>query len=403
MKQILSIIPMLSLLLGGVGLFLSLWIVLPAPTAFLLPLSVGAPEISPWLMLGNAIAVLFALSSRAFPMWRIAVALSILGLILSSWPLLRLPATVRRTTAEFQQQLGIASDLLPQLVQSPLRSQPFSLVDTFLGIPSPAVYRSEAIPFATPEGIPLHLAIYRPLRGGNNPAIVTIYGGSWQRGSPSDHEAFNRYMAGRGYTAISIDYRHAPEYRFPTQLEDVQTAIAWIRDRAAEYRVDTDRIAVLGRSAGAQLAMLLAYSPETPPLRAVVSYYGPIDLANGYRHPPFPDPIGTRRVLETFLGGSPAQFPSLYRQASPIHLVKENLPPTLLVYGSRDRVVEARYARGLAEQLHAAGNRAALIEIPWADHAFDTVFNGVSSQLSLYYTERFLAWALRDAEPPSPG
>jgi acetyl esterase/lipase len=75
--------------------------------------------------------------------------------------------------------------------------------------------------------------------------------------------------------------------------------------------------------------------------------------------------------------------------------VRFDLPSTLLVYAGRDHGVQAQYGRQLYEQLRAADNQAVWLEIPWAEHAFDTVFNGLSNQLALYYTERFLAWALK--------
>jgi acetyl esterase/lipase len=59
-------------------------------------------------------------------------------------------------------------------------------------------------------------------------------------------------------------------------------------------------------------------------------------------------------------------------------------------------LVQAKFGRALFEKLRATGNRAVWLELPWAEHAFDAVFNGVSNQLALYYTERFLAWAMRD-------
>jgi acetyl esterase/lipase len=80
--------------------------------------------------------------------------------------------------------------------------------------------------------------------------------------------------------------------------------------------------------------------------------------------------------------------------ASPINYVTRPLPPSMLVYGGQDRVVMAKFGRALAEQLQAVGDRPVFLEIPWANHSFDAVFNGLSNQLALYYTERFLAWAL---------
>lgn len=179
-------------------------------------------------------------------------------------------------------------------------------------------------------------------------------------------------------------------------MEDVRSALGWIRQHGAEYGADVTRLAVLGRSAGAHLALLSAYAPDSPPMRAVVSFYGPVDLSEGYRHPPRPDPLNVRAIEEAFLGATPDSVPARYRAASPIHHVTRRLPPSLLIYGGRDHVVEARFGRMLHERLLATGTPSALLEIPWAEHAFDAVPNGLGAQIALYYTERFLAWALRE-------
>lgn len=391
----LTILPRLNqaiaLLLSTAGLLLSLWIVLPAPVFQLLPLSVGAPEISPWLLVGNAIALLLALTTRTGGWGNLALFFSALALVLSSLPSLQLPSTVRQADAAFVQAWGDAALALPPAG----RPVPFSWRDAFSGVALPPKPAPVAVPFGAPAGVPLNLAVYPAAQPGPRPTLVVIYGGAWQRGSPSQDPQLNRYLAARGYTVIAVDYRHAPAHRFPAQLADVKAAIAFIRSHAPDYGVDPSRMAVLGRSAGAHLAMLLAYDPAAPPLRGVVNYYGPVDLAAAYRQPPIPDPIDTRAVLDAFLGASPDALPALYRQASPLFRVRSQLPPTLLIYGSRDRIVEARYGRQLAEALSAAGNIAPYIEIPWADHAFDSVFRGPSSQLALYYTERFLAEVMR--------
>ena len=97
---------------------------------------------------------------------------------------------------------------------------------------------------------------------------------------------------------------------------------------------------------------------------------------------------------EALIGGTPSEFPDRYRDASPITHVKPGLPPTLMLFGSRDHIVEPRYGVRLHDSLVAAGNTAVYLEIPWAEHAFDEVFNGPSAQLAIYHTERFLAWAM---------
>jgi acetyl esterase/lipase len=134
----------------------------------------------------------------------------------------------------------------------------------------------------------------------------------------------------------------------------------------------------------------------------VVSYYGPVDLAEGYRLPPRPDPLGVRAITEAFLGGSPDAVPEQYREASPITYAERRQPPTLLIYGVRDHVVEATYGAQLYRRLLAGGTTSVLLEIPWAEHAFDVVSGGLGAQLALYHTERFLAWALNATSPASP-
>jgi acetyl esterase/lipase len=126
--------------------------------------------------------------------------------------------------------------------------------------------------------------------------------------------------------------------------------------------------------------------------KAVVAYYAPVNLAAGYQNPPVPDPINTRKILNAFLGGSPQQKPQEYQTASPINYVKPSLPPTLLIYANRDRIVEAKYGQQMDDALRKSDNIAVLLTIPWAEHGFDTIFNGVSNQFALYYTEIFLAW-----------
>jgi len=387
------------LFLSGVGLFLSLWVIVPAPKFWMLPLAVAAPEASPWLLGVNAIALILAiLNLQQGGLDNFAVICSLIGLILSLLPLIQFPGANTRIAAQMQQVLGV-DDLatIPQDAPTPMRPQPFSLADAFRGIAIAEVRIDRGIIFSQPDGVNLKLNVYRPLTVGNYPAIITIYGGAWQVGTPDNNETFNRYMANQGYSVIAIDYRHAPQYHFPAQLEDVQAALSYIQSHANELEIDPERIALMGRSAGAQLAALAAYHLDTIPIRAVVNYYGPVDLKEGYHDLPFPDPLNIRAILRAFLAGTPDEVPELYQEASPIGYIKSDLPPTLLVYAGRDHIIKAKFGRQLYEQLQAAGNCAVWLEIPWAEHAFDAVFNGVSNQLALYYTERFLAWALKSS------
>ncbi len=400
----------LSWLAIGVLLFLSLWIVLPAPNFFLLQLAVGAPEISPLLGGLGAIALFLTLALIPSPP-RTVAAILLMVIALNALPLLQQPQAVASAERSMDQAFAEPSADSPE---SQFRSQSasistFSLLNFFGGIPQADVRHQAKIPFASPAGESLFLDLYQPPSVGQYPAVMMIYGGGWRTGSSSENEALGRFLAERGYVVLAADYRHVPKYQFPAQLEDVEAALAFVRDRADEYEIDRDRIALLGWSAGAQLAMLMGFqaapSSEQPiskqpiePVQAVISYYGPVDLDNGYRNPPRPDPLDVQQVLQSYLGGSPDQQPAAYAAASPITYVKaaapDTLPPVLLIYGGRDHIVEAKYGNYLYEQLLRSRNTAVWVKIPWAEHAFDKIFNGVSNQMSLHFLERFLAETL---------
>jgi acetyl esterase/lipase len=382
----------LTLVMSSVGLFLSSWIVIPAPTMPLLTLAVGAPEVSPILLVFNVIALLLSVANIRYQLQRFSLIASILGLLICAVLLINISPTQRQMETAMQRGLGENYLIkIPAEVKADMRLRPFVMADVFGGIRPGKTRHITGIQVANTT---LNMEIYQPPQVGKYPAIVVVYGGAWRNGSPALNADFNQYMAARGYTVFAIDYRHAPQYRFPAQLDDVRSSLAFIRLHAAEYEADPERMAILGRSSGAHLAMLAAYSADAPPLRAVVDYYGPINLTAGYNNPPHPDPIDSRAVLKAFLGGSPQDKPILYQNASPVNYVRPNNPPTLLIYGSRDNVVPVRYGKELFSRLEKAGNTAIFLEIPWASHSFDSVFNGVSNQLALYYTERFLACEL---------
>lgn len=346
--------------------------------------------------MGNGAIALLAIliwQSQQKRLGLVSLIISLVALSLSILPLWQLPATHQRFAAEMERSLGVQPEAI-KLTNG--QAHPFSWNTFFTGIPLSPVRYDANIQFAAPDGVPLELDLYRPVGDGQHPTIVMIHGGAWQHGSPRDNAVLNRYLAGQGYTVVAIAYRLAPRYRFPAQIEDVRSALKFIRQNAATYEIDLNRMAIMGRSAGAHLAMLAAYSTNAPSFRAVVNYYGPVDLTQGYYDPPNPDPINSKKTLNAFLGGTPNQFPDLYQAASPINFVRSNLPPTLLIYGGRDHIVQAKFGRYLSEQLQASGNTATFLEIPWAEHAFDALPRGISNQLALYYTERFLAWMMKE-------
>lgn len=386
---------MLALVIAVVAAFLAIWIVVPAPNRLLLPLSVGAPEVSGWLLLAGAVALVLALPDAGLRVAaRVAVVLSVVALALAASPFVRFARVARDATRAMESALG--SDALAQV--DPARRAHFAATPLSIGTlvrgfapGGERVRITRDVQVAVHDGVALTMDVYQPATAGVHPVLVQVYGGAWQRGAPSDFAEFATYISAQGYVVFAIDYRHAPRFTFPAPLADVREALEIVRARAHEWNGDATRLVLMGRSAGAHLAMLAAYAPDAPPIRGVIDYYGPVDLVEGYRNPPSPDPLEVRQIEEAFLGGAPDAKLARYQEASPITLATRRLPPTLLIYGSRDHIVEPRFGRMLAEALRRNGGTVVHVEIPWADHAFDTVPNGPSGQLSRYLAERFLA------------
>jgi acetyl esterase/lipase len=328
-----------------VAAFFAVCMLVPAPNYALLPLTVATPELAQWVLVFDVAALVMAIAScrSCVPVFAIAGCISL-------WPVMASHLSVTE------------------------------------------MYRIVRTPETVAERLPLNILLYRAAGAGLHPVLVEIYGGAWQRGTPARDREFNRYMAARGYAVFAIEYRHAPQYVYPAQIVDVRAAISFIHANAARYGADGSRIALLGKSAGGQLALLAAYERAgNVPIRAVVALYPPSDLARGYHELPKPDPIGVGAALRDYLGGTPEEAPDNYREASPItYAAAAALPATLLVQGQRDHVVEPKFTAALRDKLRGAGNRVTLVEIPWAEHSFDDVFQGLGNRIALAAIEEFL-------------
>jgi acetyl esterase/lipase len=265
-----------------------------------------------------------------------------------------------------------------------------------LGVRSPRVRRSRMSYAARAEGA-LELDLYQPAaQGSAAPCIIVVHGGSWAGGDSTQLAGLNGYLAARGYVVAALTYRLAPEHPFPAARDDVLAAIAYLQERAPELGIDPRRLVILGRSAGAQLALLVAYTAGNPAIRGAIGFYGPADLAYGHAHPARKSVIDSVGVIERYLGGSPSAVLGTYRAAAPISHVQPGGPPTLLIHGRRDTLVAPIQSQMLAARLAEAGCRHMLLELPWAEHACDANLSGPSGQLSTYAIERFLAAVTED-------
>jgi acetyl esterase/lipase len=191
----------------------------------------------------------------------------------------------------------------------------------------------------------------------NTNTIIFIHGGSWNGGDKSD---FNQDIANirsqlKDYAIFNINYRLAgPQARFPAQMEDIQSAIDFIKNNAGEYMINAGNLALIGASAGAHLALLHAYKHNADgSVKAVVNLFGPSDLLTLYTNHPVP--AASQPVLQNLLGTTPTANPLLYADASPINFVFPTSPATLILHGDADMIVPISQSTTLRTRLQQAG------------------------------------------------
>ena len=190
-------------------LFLACWIFINAPTRALLPLSVGAPEISAWLSLASLIAIALAiLSIRTRLLARVTLVCAALAFGLAVTPLVRFPFSARRFDSAMQQALGagtgrrIAADSLASQLFS--RTSTLSVAELFRGVPPGRARVVRGVRVGVIDGVTLTVDIYRPNGAGIFPTVVQIYGGAWQRGNPGDNAAFAAWSRRGGTSSLRL-------------------------------------------------------------------------------------------------------------------------------------------------------------------------------------------------------
>ena len=254
------------------------------------------------------------------------------------------------------------------------------------------------IEYGQAGGESLRLDTGVPEGPGPFPAVILVHGGAWNAGDKSGGPS-KGYMAPMqepltrgGFAWFSINYRLAPKHRYPADVEDVETAIRWVKAHAAEYRVDPRRIALSGESAGAHLiAMAVVRATEATRVAAVVPFYGPFNLL-GRAQPG--RPLAPNMVDLFGLKVMDAQAERMLHDASPVYFVKPGLPPFLLVHGTADSKVPYRQSTDLQAALRKAGVPCELLSIKGGDHGMHNW-----AKLGSNYQDKVVAWLTKTLAP----
>ena len=276
----------------------------------------------------------------------------------------------------------------------------------YFASPAYAGYRSpETVTYARPGGEELKADVWRPPGEGSNgtpdaaegrPAVIVVHGGGWRSGERGDFPLWNAWLASKGYVVFDIDYRLSPPSGWQDPPADVRCAVGWVKENAARYGVDPERVVLMGRSAGGHLALLTAYTQGSVPtpgcdvphlqdsgVAAVVAFYPPTDLSR----------LSSRGYLggmDRFVGGTRKTVPERYRLLSPVSHVDPSDPATFLVHGGDDQIVPPGQSGLLAARLRKFGVPHRLVVLPWANHTFDFSWGGWSSQITRPTLQEFL-------------
>jgi len=202
-------------------------------------------------------------------------------------------------------------------------------------------------------------------------------------------------MAKSGYVVVAINYRHAPTHKFPSQVHDVKTAVAWMRKNADEYKIDVERIGAWGYSAGGHLVSMLGVTDPADGFESEL----PDDLKEFDTHVSAvvaggaPCYLGwisdDSRLLAYWLGNSRAADPEVYKRASPTTYIDEKAPPFYFFHGSNDHVVPVRGSKQFHEKLKFAGVESEYVEHLGKGH-FDTFLDMAILDHSIEFFDKHL-------------
>jgi acetyl esterase/lipase len=359
----------------------SLLAVFRAPAYYLWLLAVGVTEF-PLLFAGiTSVALIAGIWFQKYQAASTIIGVAALLLFLS--PIVRSYIVGSSLKKDFITAFGPGS----ASIHGDSTQAPFSFFKLFKAKP---VIAYKTLVYNAGKDAPQSLNFYPSAIGGKRPCIVSVHGGSWAGGDNSELPELNDYLAQQGYNVAAINYRLAPKYQTPAPVADVAEGFAYLKANADGLHIDTNNFVLLGRSAGAQIAMLYAYTRPEPGLKGVIDFYGPADMVWGYALPSSKWIMDSRKVMENYIGGAYPAVPQKYIACSPIEFVNRQTVPTLLLHGDNDVLVSPGHSTRLVKKLTQNGVKHYLLQLPWATHGFDYNLYGPGGQLSTYVVERFI-------------
>jgi len=371
---------MLRFTFAVILLLLALQITIHAPANFLWLADVVVTSFPYVFMLLSAALFMSAFSYERFR-WFIVLS-SIVSFLFFSIPIV----------AVYWREKNLDRDLAAVFPSSNTYNElpkPFSFIKMFKGIGfSKTQYQT--ITYKTLPDKNLTFDFYPANSTVKSPVIIVIHGGAWETGNSQQLPALNNYLANRGYNVATINYRLAPAYKSPAPVEDTKDAIAYITQQAEQLNIDTNNIILLGRSAGAQIALVAAYSLHNKNIKGVISFYGPADMVWGGQTKVSKLVLNTDKIYKDYFGGVYSEEPDKFKEASACEYVDQSSTPTLMIQGTTDPLVSYYHSVRLQNKLNAAHVKNYFLNLPFATHGCDFNINGPYGQITTFTVERFI-------------
>ena len=239
----------------------------------------------------------------------------------------------------------------------------------------------EDIVYKKVNNISLKLDVYTPDGEGPFPTVIFVHGGGLRGGKKSNSRmsSIGKDLIHANYSWISIDYRLYPQAHFPDPILDVESAIRFVKTNARKYKVDVKRIVLMGSSAGGYLVSYVAVSnSKDTRVAAVVPLWGVYDYTERYEKGMqdkkfINDSLFWRDFFNVPVNGSKELFFDEMRGASTTTIIKNGLPPFLLVHSTSDSTVNYMQAVRFCDKMKAAGNTCELITVQNAKHGESTL------------------------------
>jgi acetyl esterase len=241
------------------------------------------------------------------------------------------------------------------------------------------------VEFAKAGDVSLTLDAFVPEGEGPFATCILVHGGGFTKG---DKQTFItpifEPLAKAGFAWFTINYRLAPQHQWPACSDDVASAIKWVKAHAAEYKVDVNRIALIGESAGGYLVSAAGVTGKGETrVAAVVPFYAPHNLVTHVRR------RNELRGLAGLIGRDTLDEETWTKLAimSPFHQMRAGLPPFLLIHGDADTTVDYDQSMEFQAKMKAAGNACETITIPGGGHGM-----GGWAKLNSDYAAQMIAW-----------